>query len=73
MGTISVKRVKLTVSQAAAHMVATLATDGTTLIPKFPINATMQSHIKTKSLWNTVAIGELEALGERHLGCGHDV
>lgn len=55
-------------------MVATLATDGTELIPKFPINGTLQSHMKTRSLlWNNIAIKELEAMGERHLGCGHDI
>ena len=55
-------------------MVATLATDGTELIPKVPINSTTHASIKKKSLlWDHIAIEELESLGERHLGCGHEV
>ena len=55
-------------------MVATLAIDGTELIPKSPINSTFNGAIKKQDLlWNHVAIAELEALGERHLGCGHEV
>ncbi|RYP11817.1 hypothetical protein DL765_007583 [Monosporascus sp. GIB2] len=61
-------------AQAAAHMVATLAMKGTELIPKAPVNATMFNHVKSRSLmWDHIAIEELEALGERHLGCGHEI
>lgn len=57
-------------AKAAANMVATLAMNGTSLIPKTPINAT----ISLRSLERrTLDIEELQALGERHLGCGHDL
>lgn len=55
-------------------MVATLAIQGTELIPKTPINSTVNGSVKKQSLlWDHIAIAELEALGERHLGCGHEV
>lgn len=57
-------------NKAAAHMVSILSMEGHKLIPKTPINSTM-------SLPNpesrTLDIEELLALGERHLGCGHDL
>jgi hypothetical protein len=49
--------------------------DGTRLIPKSPpINATMLAGIRMRDVGpNAVQIAELEALGERHLGCGHEI
>lgn len=55
-------------------MLAELAVNGTELIPKVPTNASMFENIRTRSVdADFVAIAELEALGERHLGCGHDI
>ncbi|KAH0428804.1 hypothetical protein CcaCcLH18_08791 [Colletotrichum camelliae] len=61
-------------ARAAAHMVTVLSLNGTELIPKTSVNATMLSHLQTRSLEpDVIRIEELEALGERHLGCGHDI
>ncbi|KAK4164048.1 putative aminopeptidase precursor [Cladorrhinum sp. PSN259] len=61
-------------AKAAAHMLSVLSVDGTKLIPKTPLNATMFSEIRTRSIGpDVIRIEELEALGERHLGCGHDI
>lgn len=55
-------------------MVTVLSLNGTELIPKMSVNATMLSHLQTRSLEpDVIRIEELEALGERHLGCGHDI
>lgn len=55
-------------------MLSILSVDGTKLIPKTPLNATMFSEIRTRSIGpDIVRIDELEALGERHLGCGHEI
>lgn len=51
-------------------MVAILSMEGHKLIPKNPINSTMSIQSLERQPLN---IAELEALGERHLGCGHDV
>jgi hypothetical protein len=59
--------------QAAAHMVSILATKGTELIPKAPVNATMRALGGWKLGPDATQIAELEALGEKHLGCGHDI
>ncbi|KAK3994303.1 leucine aminopeptidase 2 [Cladorrhinum sp. PSN332] len=61
-------------AKAAAHMLSVLSVDGTKLIPKTPLNATMFSEIRTRSIGpDVIRIDELEALGERHLGCGHEI
>lgn len=51
-------------------MVAILSMEGHKLIPKTPINATMNLQNLERQPIN---IEELQALGERHLGCGHDL
>jgi len=57
-------------AKAAAHMVSILSMEGHKLIPKTPINSTMSlPSLESRSL----DIEELQALGERHLGCGHDL
>ncbi|OLN97147.1 putative leucine aminopeptidase 2-like protein 1 [Colletotrichum chlorophyti] len=59
-------------ARAAAHALTVLSLNGTALIPKFPVNATM--HLQSRDLVpEIIRIEELEALGERHLGCGHDI
>ncbi|KAK2031948.1 peptidase family M28 [Colletotrichum zoysiae] len=61
-------------ARAAAHILTVLSLNGTELIPKTPVNATMLTHLQSRSLENSIIqIEELEALGERHLGCGHDI
>ncbi|GAB1321093.1 Peptide hydrolase [Madurella fahalii] len=60
-------------ARAAAHMLSVLSLKGTKLIPKTPINATMAAIRMRDVLPDIVRIEELEALGERHLGCGHDI
>ncbi|KAK8096129.1 hypothetical protein PG999_014151 [Apiospora kogelbergensis] len=61
-------------AKAAAHMLAILSMDGAELIPKTPVNASMFESVRTRSVGpDVIMIEELEALGERHLGCGHEV
>ncbi|KAJ0163829.1 Leucine aminopeptidase 2 [Colletotrichum tanaceti] len=61
-------------AKAAAHILTVLSLNGTALIPKTSVNATMLSHLQSRSLGlDIIQIEELEALGERHLGCGHDI
>ncbi|KAK1569695.1 peptidase family M28 [Colletotrichum navitas] len=61
-------------ARAAAHILTVLSLNGTELIPKTPANATMLMHLQSRGLENDIIqIEELEALGERHLGCGHDI
>ncbi|KAL2123651.1 hypothetical protein VTJ04DRAFT_16 [Mycothermus thermophilus] len=62
-------------AKAAAHVLSILAMDGTRLIPKGPpINATTLAAMRTRDLTPDHArIEDLEAMGERHLGCGHDI
>ncbi|OJD34032.1 aminopeptidase y [Diplodia corticola] len=61
-------------AKAAAHVLATLAINGTDLIPKTPSNATASLD---RRFWAGESLGGFpwtEAEGERHLGtCGHDV
>ncbi|KAH7312733.1 aminopeptidase Y [Stachybotrys elegans] len=58
-------------AKAAAHMVSILSMEGQDLIPKQIINETLSMRsLVGRSILN---IEELEALGERHLGCGHDL
>lgn len=55
-------------------MLAILSMDGAELIPKTPVNASMFESVRTRSVGpDVIMIEELEALGERHLGCGHEV
>ena len=61
-------------AKAAAHMISILSVDGTKLIPKTPINASMFAEIRTRDIGpDVIRIDELEAMGERHLGCGHEI
>ncbi|KAK8875234.1 peptidase family M28 [Apiospora arundinis] len=61
-------------AKAAAHMLAILSMNGTELIAKTPVNASMFENVRTRSVGpDLIMIEELEALGERHLGCGHEV
>ncbi|KAK4108895.1 Zn-dependent exopeptidase [Canariomyces notabilis] len=61
-------------ARAAAHMLSILSMKGTDLIPKTPVNSSMLAGIRMREApLDIVRIEELEALGERHLGCGHDI
>ncbi|TDZ67613.1 putative leucine aminopeptidase 2 [Colletotrichum trifolii] len=61
-------------ARAAAHMLTVLSLNGTSLIPKTSVNATMLNHLQARDVGTDVLfIEELEALGERHFGCGHDI
>ncbi|KAH9907516.1 peptidase family M28 [Xylariomycetidae sp. FL2044] len=61
-------------AKAAAHMLSILAVNGSALIPKVPVNATMSVPLRSRGIGiDSLQIAQLEALGERHLGCGHDV
>ncbi|KAK0614959.1 aminopeptidase Y [Bombardia bombarda] len=61
-------------AKAAAHLLTVLSLNGTSLIPKSSINATMFADIRMRDVGpDIIRIEELEALGEKHLGCGHDV
>lgn len=61
-------------AKAAAHMLSVLSVDGTKLIPKSRLNATMFAEIRMRDVGpDVIRIEELEALGERHLGCGHEI
>lgn len=55
-------------------MLSVLSTKGTELIPKTPVNATVLASIRMRDIEpDVIRIEELEALGERHLGCGHEI
>lgn len=55
-------------------MLSVLSVDGTKLIPKTKQKASMFAAIRMRDVGpDVVRIEELEALGERHLGCGHDI
>ncbi|CRK49031.1 hypothetical protein BN1723_016985 [Verticillium longisporum] len=61
-------------AKAAAHMLSILALNGTEIIPKQTVNATMLNDLRARHVGpEVIDIAELEALGERHLGCGHDL
>ncbi|KAM0335152.1 hypothetical protein ACHAQA_000193 [Verticillium albo-atrum] len=61
-------------AKAAAHMLSILAVNGTEIIPKTYVNATMLNDLRARHVGpEVIDIAELEALGERHLGCGHDL
>ncbi|ROT40411.1 aminopeptidase Y [Sodiomyces alkalinus F11] len=61
-------------AKAAAHQLSILAMKGHELIPKTPVNATMLPLLRSRHVGPELdAIYSLEALGERHLGCGHDL
>lgn len=61
-------------AKAAAHVLATLAIDGTELIPKTPSNATASLHRRFFTSESLESFPWTELEGERHLAtCGHDV
>jgi hypothetical protein len=60
-------------AKAAAHMVSILSMEGQDLIPKTIINETLSLRSLYGRGASVLNIEELEALGERHLGCGHDL
>lgn len=70
-------------AKAAAHMLATLAMNGTELIPKVLVrNATefagqgkrsLDLFTRMSGVVDVVNVLEIEALGEMHLGCGHEI
>ncbi|KAK0654262.1 Leucine aminopeptidase 2 [Lasiodiplodia hormozganensis] len=61
-------------AKAAAHVLATLAIDGTDLIPKTPSNATASLNRRFFTSESLGGFPWTEVEGERHLGtCGHDV
>jgi hypothetical protein len=53
-------------------MLSVLSMKGTKLIPKIPITPLAGVRIRDVGI-DVVRIEELEALGERHLGCGHEI
>jgi len=61
-------------AKAAAHMISILSMKGHELIPKVPVEKESLAFMKRADFGpGFVDIAELEALGERHLGCGHDI
>lgn len=55
-------------------MLSVLSMKGTRLIPKTPINESALVAIRMRDVGPDLArIEELEAMGERHLGCGHEI
>lgn len=55
-------------------MVSILSMEGHELIPKVPVEESSLLAMRMVDLGpGFVDIAELEALGERHLGCGHDI
>ena len=55
-------------------MLTVLSLNGTSLIPKTYLNSTISARSFIPDLGpDVVRIEELEALGERHLGCGHEI
>lgn len=48
--------------------------EGHELIPKVPVNETTLGFMRKRDVGpNMLMIEELEAMGERHIGCGHDL
>ncbi|KAI3336260.1 peptidase family M28 [Ustulina deusta] len=61
-------------ARAAANAIAILSTDGPHIIPKTTINATIANTWRTSAFnVDTIAFEDLGAIGESHLGCGHEV
>ncbi|KAJ2994664.1 hypothetical protein NUW58_g1496 [Xylaria curta] len=61
-------------ARAAANAIAILSTDGPRIIPKTTINATIANTWRANAFGaETAALGDLGALGELHLGCGHEI
>ncbi|RWA10240.1 hypothetical protein EKO27_g4885 [Xylaria grammica] len=61
-------------ARAAANAIAILSTDGPRIIPKTIINATITDTWRTAAFnVDTIDFDNLGALGETHLGCGHEV
>ncbi|KAJ8119793.1 hypothetical protein ONZ43_g3335 [Nemania bipapillata] len=61
-------------ARAAANTIAILSTDGPRLLPKKVINATIASTWRSAAFGiDSVPLGNLDTLGETHLGCGHEV
>lgn len=55
-------------------MLSVLSTKGTKMIPKTAVDATRFAAMRMQNAGpDVVRIEELEALGERHLGCGHEI
>ncbi|KAI0505452.1 peptidase family M28 [Xylaria bambusicola] len=61
-------------ARAAANAIAILSTDGPRIIPKTIVNATVANTLRTGVYGvDTIAFEDLSALGELHLGCGHEM
>ncbi|KAI1196796.1 peptidase family M28 [Nemania serpens] len=61
-------------ARAAANAIAILSTDGPRILPKTKINATMADTWRIAAFaTDTLAPGDLDAVGETHFGCGHEV
>ncbi|KAH8171556.1 peptidase family m28 domain-containing protein [Sarocladium implicatum] len=64
-------------ARAAAHQLTSLSLNGTSLIPKVPVEETHLAMIRERSLvpnWpNVRGLEEVRGLGEAHVGCGHEI
>lgn len=64
-------------ARAAAHQLTVLSLNGTSIIPKRLIEEEALAMIKARSLmpgWvGAGALDEARALGEHHVGCGHEI
>ncbi|KAK5636123.1 hypothetical protein RRF57_011835 [Xylaria bambusicola] len=61
-------------ARAAANAIAILSTDGPRIIPKTIVNATVANALRTGMFGvDTIDFEDLSALGEAHLGCGHEM
>ncbi|KAI1145320.1 peptidase family M28 [Nemania diffusa] len=61
-------------TRAAANTIAILSTDGPNLLPRTTINATMADTWRAAAAGaDPFPLGDLVAVGETHLGCGHEV
>ncbi|TLD15259.1 hypothetical protein PspLS_10695 [Pyricularia sp. CBS 133598] len=64
-------------ARAAAHQLTVLSLNGTSLIPKVPVQEAGLAAIRARSLmpsWPNVAgMDEVRAAGESHVGCGHEI
>ncbi|KAL8297750.1 hypothetical protein RB600_002665 [Gaeumannomyces tritici] len=61
-------------ARAAAHQLTVLSLNGTSLIPKTLVDESKLAEMRKSTLMPTfMQLEDLQAMGETHMGCGHDI
>ncbi|KLU82222.1 leupeptin-inactivating enzyme 1 [Magnaporthiopsis poae ATCC 64411] len=61
-------------ARAAAHQLTVLSVNGTSLIPKTLVDETKLAEVRKRTLMPSfMQLEDLQAMGETHMGCGHDI